>query len=835
MIPSSTQLPGLDPAWSRTVSVPDADGVPHRWHLLDTGPPPSDTAYAGVMLCVHGNPTWSYLWRRLLEAAPRGWRVIAVDQLGMGWSERTHAPRTLAQRVDDLGRLTAALEVSGPVVVVAHDWGGPIALGWAEAHADQVTRIVLTNTAVHQPASAAPPALIRLARSPALRDLVCVQTPTFVRGTTALSRPALPAAIRRAYASPYARPARRRAVADFVADIPLETGHPSRSTLDRIADGLVMFAETPVLLVWGARDPVFTPRYLEDLLDRLPHADVQWFPEASHLVVEEVPETADLVWRWVERKSTTAEAATETAPVHGRLWDALTARAADPETAVAELHRDQIVRVSFAELDGRVRDLAAGLHLDGVRAGDRVAVLIPPGVDLMVAVYACWRVGATIVVADAGLGLRRMAAALRSAGPDHVIGIARALVAAKLLRVPGRQITDLAELAFRGHGRPLPEIPDADGEAAVLFTSGATGPPKGVVYRHRQLLAQLAAVRAVMEVGPDDRLVAAFAPFALYGPALGVAAAVPDMEVTAPGTLTAAALADAVAAVEATVVFASPAALRNVLATSPALTDKQRSALGSVRRLMSAGAPVPVGLLRAVQALLPEAELHTPYGMTEALPVADISLAQIEAAGSGNGVCVGRPLAGVTVRFSPLDAAGRADGPLTDAADVTGEVLVAAGHVKDRYDRLWATEQLSSRDPGWHRTGDVGHVDGDGRLWIEGRLVHVITAVDGPVTPVGIEQRVEDLDAVRLAAAVGVGPVGTQQLVLVVVPTATPRSDGLADSSLAAAVRAAAKTPVAAVLVVRALPTDIRHQSKIDRTQVARWADRLLAGERARL
>ncbi len=487
--------------------------------------------------------------------------------------------------------------------------------------------------------------------------------------------------------------------------------------------------------------------------------------------------------------------------------------------------------VSFAELDQRVRDLAAGLRLDGVQAGQRVAVLVPPGVELMVAVYACWRAGATIVVADAGLGLRRMAAALRSAGPDHVIGIPKALLAAKALRVPGRRISDLADLEARGRNEPLPELSDADGEAAVLFTSGATGPPKGVVYRQSQLLAQLEAVRATMGLGPDDRLVAAFAPFALYGPALGVAAAVPDMDVTAPGTLTAGALADAVAAIEATVVFASPAALRNVVATSPALTAEQRAALGTVRRLMSAGAPVPVGLLRQVQELLPDAELRTPYGMTEALPVADISLAEIEDAGAGNGVCVGRPVPGVEVRLSPMGADGSADGALTDQPGVTGEVCVAGAHVKDRYDKLWATERLSSRNPGWHRTGDVGHLDTEGRLWIEGRLVHVITTADGPVTPVGIEQRVESLAEVALAAVVGVGPAGTQQVVVVI----ETGSDGLADPQLTAAVRAAAGRSVAAVLTIRSLPVDIRHASKIDRTRVARWADRLLAGERGRL
>jgi acyl-coenzyme A synthetase/AMP-(fatty) acid ligase len=335
-------------------------------------------------------------------------------------------------------------------------------------------------------------------------------------------------------------------------------------------------------------------------------------------------------------------------------------------------------------------------------------------------------------------------------------------------------------------------------------------------------------------------MVAAFAPFALYGPALGVAAAVPDMDVTAPGTLTAQALADAVLAVGATVVLASPAALRNVIATQQDLNGTQRAALGRVRRLMSFGAPVPARLLRAVQTLLPAAELHTPYGMTEVLPVADISLPEIEAAGAGNGICVGRPLPGVTLAVSPMTDDGSADGPLTQQPGVTGEVLVAASHVKDRYDRLWVTEQQSSRTPGWHRSGDVGHLDPEGRLWVEGRLVHVVTTAGGPVTPVGVEQRVEELDAVQAAAVVGVGPVGTQQVVVVVVPpppavpgrTRAAAARGLADASLSAAVRAVAGVPVAAVLTLDALPVDIRHASKVDRARVGRWAAQVLTGAR---
>src|SRR5690606_20172847 len=104
-------LPGLDRAWSQVVVAPDAEGTPRHWHVLDTGPLLRERGEEPVatLVCVHGNPTWSYLWRRVVASAPAGWRVVAVDQLGMGWSERTAEPRSLPQRIEDLDRLTEVL------------------------------------------------------------------------------------------------------------------------------------------------------------------------------------------------------------------------------------------------------------------------------------------------------------------------------------------------------------------------------------------------------------------------------------------------------------------------------------------------------------------------------------------------------------------------------------------------------------------------------------------------------------------------------------------------------------------------------------------------------
>jgi acyl-coenzyme A synthetase/AMP-(fatty) acid ligase/pimeloyl-ACP methyl ester carboxylesterase len=828
-------MPGLDPAWSRAIGVVDKDGVRRTWNVLDNRVAPSE----GTLLCVHGNPTWSYLWRRFLAAAEPGWRVVAVDQLGMGYSERLGGPRTLAERIDDLDAVTKALDITGRIVVAGHDWGGPISLGWTERHRDQVTGVILANTGVALPADARPWLLIPLVRNRLLRNLVCVRTATFVRGAARLTRAQLPHGVRAALRAPYSSPERRRAVGDFVADIPLSPSHPSRATLDHVAAGLSDLSEIPALLLWGPRDPVFSPAFLRDLESRLAQADVHRYAGASHLVTEDVPEAADHVWAWIRSRicgpaSTPAE--------HPPVPPTDVANVAGSATAIAEPGPDRARLTTFQELTERIAALAETLRRAGVQPGQRVAVLVPPGLELTAAVYACWRAGAAIVVADTGLGWRRMAEALRSADPDYLIGVPAAVAAAAVLRIPGARIViggtrDKDRARFTLNPKSGPSYshkrnePTPDPEAAVLFTSGATGPPKGVVYRHSQLRSQLDLVRAICGITADDRLVAAFAPFALYGPALGIGAAVPQMDVTRPGTLTAVALADAAAAIGATLIFASPAALRNVVLTASRLTEEHRAALARIRLVLSAGAPVSLALLRRVQTVLPAAELHTPYGMTEVLPVTDIALDELEQVGHGNGVCVGRPLPGVRLGISTLNALGQAAGPPQDVVDVTGEICVSAAHVKDRYDRLWATEQASSRHHGWHRTGDVGHLNATGRLWVEGRLAHVITTAGGPLTPVRVEQRIEAEAPVTGAALVGVGPQGTQQPVAVVVP-ASPARVGLADDTLAQAARMAADIPLAAVLSVRALPVDIRHAAKIDRTRLARWADKVLSGGR---
>ena len=873
-----TGLPGLDPALSRLVSVDGvlADhGATRLWHVLDTGDALAERGLEpiGTIVAVHGNPTWSYLWRALVnaslaraEAGAAVWRVVAVDQLEMGFSERSSLRRTLAQRIADLDALVEGLGIRGPIVTIGHDWGGPVSLGWAVEHRDRLAAVIALNTAVHHPEGASLPFALRVATARGMLAAGTTGTTAFLDTTLALAE--LDPAVKAAFRAPYATVARRRGIGGFVADIPATPEHESTPALHRMSAGLREL-EVPALLLRGPKDPVFGEDHLDDLTDRLPHADVHRFEGAGHLVAEERP-YADVVLDWLDEKvvdavapatrSRRSAAAKRAAAVpapeaaaapSGHLWDSLDARRDDDGTAVIDMTTETDgapLRVSWRRLSVRVDELAAGLDAFGVRAGDRVSLLVQPGPTLTAALYACLRIGAVVVVADRGLGIRGLSRAVRGAVPDVVIGEVAGLAAARALGWPGRRISaaalpavtsralgveaSLSDLARAGRGRAVPAAPGPDADAAVLFTSGSTGPAKGVVYTHAQLTALRDTLAAHFGVTAETGLVTGFAPFALLGPALGTRSATPDMDVSAPRTLTASAVAAAVRASDARIVFLSPAAVSNVVATASDLTRDDRAALEKVETFLSTGAPVSVDLLRRAQELMPNAVAHTPYGMTECLLVADVTLPEIEQARGDRGVCVGRPLGTGQVRISALDAEGRAAGePRTDAG-VTGEVVISAPHLKRGYFRLYLTDRAARRGlpERWHRTGDVGHLDADGRLWIEGRLPHVITTADGPVTPVGIEQDVESIPAVERAAAVGVGPVGRQVVVTVV--EAGVRRPGLASPDLTERVRAATSQRLAAVLVVPTLPTDIRHNSKIDRSRLARWAERVLAGEK---
>ncbi|GAA1676399.1 acyl-CoA synthetase [Citricoccus zhacaiensis] len=938
-VSSSVPLPGWDPAWSRLVPIATVDGQ-RTLHVLDTG---DVLAQAGVepdgtILAVHGNPTWSYLWRSLAAATVRAalqgkgpvWRVVAPDQLDMGFSERlphgalprpaaaAGAPdpvsandagyRTLGGRLADLDALVTALgldvqaRAGHPLLTLGHDWGGVVSLGWAGRHQELVAAAMTLNTAVHHDESEPIPAPLQAALAGPLLAGSTVLTDAFLRVTTALGHPGLDSDLKAAYHAPYASPERRGGIGGFVADIPVGPQHASHPELRRVAASVADFAR-PALLLWGPKDPVFLDRYQADLLQRLPQADLHRFETAGHLLAEDV-DIATPILRWAGQvldgtaRTRNPEGAVLTTPgdaasdvgsgtvgsgwneTTGRpLWSYLDDWRDSSAPALVDMAGDDQTPLSWNRLSCVVDAIATGLVARGVRPGDRISMMVTPGRDLTAALYAALKIGAVVVVADAGLGVAGMTRAVRAARPDWVIGKVPGLAVARSQRWPGRRLsvstlpTPLARALgvedslyrmardhegtrFAGprHADGTVHVPAPTDPAAILYTSGSTGPAKGVLYTHGRLAALAGLLRDVFHVRPGSSLLAGFAPFALLGPAIGATSVTPDMSVTQPATLTAQAVAEAARAGHATILFASPAALRNVVATAGQLGPEDHAALGRIDLVLSAGAPVHPKLMAQVAGLFPRAEFHSPYGMTEALLLADIDREAIielssrsgaptaEGTSPDDGVCVGHPVGPVRIAIDPLQADGNPTGNLLeglDAAGVLGEVVISAPHQKAGYDRLWLTDSLSRRDAkdglDWHRTQDVGHLDAAGRLWIEGRLQHVAITAAGPVAPGGPEARIDAVDSVSRSAVVGIGPRGTQAVVAVVEVATTDRArpprPGLASAELTAAVRAAAApVSVAAVLVTDRVPVDIRHNSKIDRSRIAQWAERVLSG-----
>jgi haloalkane dehalogenase len=243
------------------------------------------------VVMVHGNPTWSFFWRRLIAELATDHRCIVPDHVGCGRSDvpSDDAYRyTLASRVDDLERLVDHLGLDG-VTLAVHDWGGLIGLGWAARNPERVRRLVVLNTAAfHLPAGKKVPWQLKLVRDSGIGALAVRGANAFAAGATRLAvvQP-LPPAVRRAYCAPYDSWHHRLATLRFVQDIPLEPDDPAYALVTEVSQRLHLFATHPVLLCWGERDFVFDTDYLAAFERIWPHAEVHRFPDAGHYVLED--------------------------------------------------------------------------------------------------------------------------------------------------------------------------------------------------------------------------------------------------------------------------------------------------------------------------------------------------------------------------------------------------------------------------------------------------------------------------------------------------------------------------------------------------------------------
>ncbi|MBM3976403.1 MAG: alpha/beta fold hydrolase [Planctomycetes bacterium] len=255
-----------------------------RMHYVDEGPRQAET-----LLCVHGNPSWGYLFRPLVAGLSSSYRLVVPDHAGCGRSDKPFDSRyRLAQHVDNLEELVLALDLSD-LTLVLHDWGGAIGMGLAARRPERIRRLVLMNTAAYR--SSRIPLRIAACRWPLIGELALLGANAFVRAALAMAveRP-LSAEARAAYLAPFPSWSSRKAQLAFVRDIPMRAGHPSWDTLVEIEQSLERFADRPALLVWGERDWCFTTAFRDEWRQRLPHAESIGLPRAGHWLLEDEPD-----------------------------------------------------------------------------------------------------------------------------------------------------------------------------------------------------------------------------------------------------------------------------------------------------------------------------------------------------------------------------------------------------------------------------------------------------------------------------------------------------------------------------------------------------------------
>lgn len=498
--------------------------------------------------------------------------------------------------------------------------------------------------------------------------------------------------------------------------------------------------------------------------------------------------------------------------------------------------------LSFAELDAEVSRWGARLGAAGVRSGDRTLVMVRPGLPLIASVFALFRLGAVPVVIDPGMGLRSFLACVARSRPRAMVGIPMARVISHVFRSAFRSVSVrvgasgslTAQLGGGGVGKNAGEVARApDDLAAILFTSGSTGAPKGVCYAHGMFEAQVRMIRDAYDIKPGEVDLPLLPIFALFNPALGMTTVVPELDPRRPATLDPARIVQAIQQERVTNSFGSPT-LWNLIVNHCRQTGTK---LPTLRRVLCAGAPVPASLWREAPRVLTQGRLHSPYGATEALPVASVVAEEIDPT-SVAGACVGRPLPGVAVKILPVS-----DGPmatLTAGAGLPrgkiGEIVVSGPMATREYDALpEATAQAKIRDGAtwWHRMGDCGYLDAAGRIWFCGRKVERVVTADGTWYTEPCEQVFRQHPRVGRCALIGVQVA--QGMIPALVVEGKPR--GAADAAewvreLAALAQAHPHTrSIRRFYFHASFPVDVRHNAKIHRLTLARWAKRARAHE----
>lgn len=496
--------------------------------------------------------------------------------------------------------------------------------------------------------------------------------------------------------------------------------------------------------------------------------------------------------------------------------------------------------LSFRELAAEQNEWARRFRAKGIGKGSRVLLMVKPGLPLIAICFALFKIGAVPVVIDPGMGLKSFLGCVRRSKPEFLVGISLAVWVSRVFRGAFRSVRGKI-----GVGGPLDRVAtefreqsseptQRDDLAAVLFTSGSTGAPKGVCYEHGMFEAQVEAIRRQYDIQPGEVDLPMLPIFALFNPALGMTTVVPEINPSKPATVDPRKIVQAIEQCGVTNSFGSPA----LWAKIGAYCVSQDIRLPSMKRILMAGAPVPPRLMRQFKRILPNGRVHSPYGATEVLPVSSVSDDEVleiavERTARGEGTCVGRILPGVEARILPLSEDALDADSLARSLPVReiGEIVVTGPSVTKAYDQLPEATRLSKIVEGdrvWHRIGDLGYFDADGLLWFCGRKVERVVTEAAVFYTDCCEGVVNLHPKISRSALISYEQAGKTYPAIVVEPMegAYPKNESEKEALLKEARELAAASPVTQAIehffVHKSFPVDVRHNAKIHRLTLAR-------------